>query len=173
MNQCDFDVFIWSVANVPNNSQTVAPNNFWSEPYRLNPNGGGISLKVATQSIDTTIVQLQYTYHVDDPNIPYDISNLNGYPFMEWGFNLFPSIPSCPTVLCDPGVPLCANGFNNPKSCDVAGNLVLFLCPPQTFSPTPTPTPTPTTLATIPSILSLIKRTSTNLISSSTIMSDS
>ena len=170
MNRCNFEIYVWSVTNEPNNIiNTLAPNSgFYSEEYRLNSNDEGISLKIATVSVDTVITQLEYTYHLDNPNVYYDVSNINGYPFEEWGLTLFSSIPTCLTVSCDPGVPECLNIYNKwnddaqaVKNCDISGNLVLFLCPPQsqssstTTSTTTTITTTSPTLKTIPPLLTL------------------
>jgi len=57
-NSCDFDVYVWSVANVTNNTVNFLDPNFgiFSETYRINPNGGGISLKIATLPINSFII---------------------------------------------------------------------------------------------------------------------
>jgi hypothetical protein len=155
-NWCNFEVFVWSIADVPNNTiNYLAPTNgSFSEIYRTNPNGGGISLKIATIPDDSYITQFEYTYHTYNPNISYDISNVNGYPFEIWGLALSPSTPSapnCTSIYCDPGVALCPNVYNVPtddyvmRNCDVSTNLTLTLCPSQTTMGTATAT----TLATV------------------------
>ena len=52
-NWCNFEVYVWSIANVPNNTNYLAPIiGDFGETYRTNPNGGGISLKIATIPVD-------------------------------------------------------------------------------------------------------------------------
>jgi hypothetical protein len=136
-NRCEFEVYVWSVANVTNNTiNYLAPNigNF-DETYRTNPNGGGISLKIATVPVQSNITQFEYTYRTCDTNLYYDISNVNGGPFQEWGFKLSPSAPDCSSVSCDPSEPICPDIYYHPRddfamrSCDVSANLTLTLCP--------------------------------------------
>ncbi|KAJ4643431.1 hypothetical protein HRR90_008064, partial [Exophiala dermatitidis] len=95
---------------------------------------------IATVPDDSFITQFEYTYHPDNPILAYDISNINGYPFENWGLYLSPSSGDCSSITCDPGVALCPDVYNQPnddfavKSCDVSANLTLTLCPPQTTS---------------------------------------
>ncbi len=141
-NRCDVEVYIWSIANVPNDTINYLEPNIgsYNETYRVNPNGGGISLKIATVPDDSFITQFEYTYHPENPILAYDISNINGYPFKNWGLYLSPSSWDCSSITCDPGVALCPDVYNQPnddfavKSCDVSANLTLTLCPPQTTS---------------------------------------
>ncbi|KIW56889.1 hypothetical protein PV05_05507 [Exophiala xenobiotica] len=141
-NRCDVEVYIWSIANVPNDTINYLEPNIgsYNETYRVNPNGGGISLKIATVPDDSFITQFEYTYHPENPILAYDISNINGYPFENWGLYLSPSSGDCSSITCDPGVALCPDVYNQPnddfavKSCDVSANLTLTLCPPQTTS---------------------------------------
>ncbi|OCK73214.1 hypothetical protein K432DRAFT_313405, partial [Lepidopterella palustris CBS 459.81] len=135
-NLCYFEVYVWSVANVTNDTVNyLAPTvgNF-HETYRTNPNGGGISLKIATTPVDSDITQFEYTYLTGNPNVYYDISNINGYPFEEWGLTLSSSSPNCSSIFCSPGVTLCPDVYNQPgddfatKNCDVSTNLTLTLC---------------------------------------------
>jgi hypothetical protein len=155
-NWCDVEVYVWSVADVTNNTMNpLAPTvGDYNETYRTNPNGGGISLKIATAPVDSYITQFEYTYHADNPSIYYDVSNVNGYPFEAWGLALSPSEPNCSSISCDPGVPLCPQVFNKPndtfaiKGCDISTNLTLTLCPPQTTIITMTETVTATIVTT-------------------------
>ena len=139
-NWCNIEVYVWSVANVTNNTVNRLPPTVgtYNETYRLNPNGGGISLKIAILPFDTDITQFEYTYNSSNPYVYYDISNVNGYPFEEWGLTLVPSYPNCSSISCAPGVQLCGdvyNKFNDDLAthhCDLSANLTLILCPSQT-----------------------------------------
>jgi len=135
INLCNFPIFVWSTANETNTTTNFLPanNGFYTENYRFNPNGGGISLKIATVPVDTVITQFEYTYTANNPNVYYDISNINGYPFQQWGFKLIPSISSCPSVFCAPGPQPCTDVYNLPddiatKSCDLSTDLSFSLC---------------------------------------------
>jgi hypothetical protein len=158
-NWCDFEVYVWSVANVPNYTiNYLAPIiGDFSETYRTNPNGGGISLKIATIPNNSYITQFEYTYSTDNPNVYYDISNVNGYPFEIWGLALSPSTPSapfCSSISCDLGVALCPDAFNEfsdnyaVRACDVSTDLTLTLCPFQTTMATATEPVTATIMTT-------------------------
>ena len=83
VNWCDLDVYVWSVADVTNDTVNHLDPKIggYSETYRENPNGGGVSLKIATTPDISFITQFEYTYHSYYPNVSYDISNINGYPF--------------------------------------------------------------------------------------------
>ncbi len=141
-NQCDVEVYVWSIANVPNDTINYLEPiiGSYNETYRVNPNGGGISLKIATVPNDSFITQFEYTYHPDNPILSYDISNINGYPFENWGLYLSSSSGICSNITCDPGVAICPEVYNHPyddfavKPCDVSANLTLTLCPPQSTS---------------------------------------
>jgi hypothetical protein len=58
MNKCDFEVFIWIVVNITNNTINILvfSDGFYSEGYRLNPNGEEISLKIIIISVDIVII---------------------------------------------------------------------------------------------------------------------
>src|SRR6202012_4005124 len=95
-NQCDFEGFIWSVADLASNPvNSLLPNEIYSQTYRVNPNNGGISLKIATANGGTSVTQFAYTFHPDDPRVFYDISNDDGYPFEDGGLELIPSSSEC------------------------------------------------------------------------------
>jgi hypothetical protein len=53
----------------------------FNKTYRTNPNGRGISLKIATAPVDSDITQFKYIYLTENPNVYYNISNINEYPF--------------------------------------------------------------------------------------------
>jgi hypothetical protein len=148
-NWCDFEVYVWSVADVPNNTinHLAAATGGYSETYRTNPNGGGISLKIATVPVDSNITQFEYTYLIDNSYIYYNISNINGTPFQAWGLALSPSTPTlspCGPISCDPGMALCPGVYNEPtddyvvQACDLSVDLILTLCPFDTAMVTAT-----------------------------------
>jgi hypothetical protein len=52
-----------------------------TEVSKTTLNGRGISLKIATAPVDSDITQFKYTYLTENPNVYYNISNINEYPF--------------------------------------------------------------------------------------------
>lgn len=83
-NQCDFPVNLWSVSDQQGPMVTLSSNGGeYSETYRTNPNGGGISIKITPEDYVTDpVTQLEYTL---TDLIWYDVSNINGMPFQNYG----------------------------------------------------------------------------------------
>ena len=132
-NQCNFDAYLWSVSNVAGPMQTLAANGGdYTETYRSNPDGGGISMKLATNEAASNITQFEYT--LETPTLWYDLSNINGYPFMAWGVSVVPSESTCNEVICPAGVALCADAYNTPTedyataACTSDADVVVLLC---------------------------------------------
>ena len=86
--------------------QVLAANGgSYSETYKTNPDGGGISIKLASVSnTEGEVTQFEYTL---TNLIYYDVSNINGYPFQQWGMNLIPSDDTCRSIMCPAGVSQC------------------------------------------------------------------
>jgi hypothetical protein len=132
-NQCDFPVYLWSVSNTAGPMQELAANGGeYTEVYRNNPNGGGISMKIASDEAASEITQFEYT--LEDADLWYDLSNINGYPFMEWGVTIIPSDDKCNEVICPAGIELCAAAYNTPTEdwatamCPSTADMVVLLC---------------------------------------------
>lgn len=147
VNQCESDVYLWSVANSADvTMQTLASgNSSYTEEYRINPDGGGISIKLAKLDNQDHISQFEYT--VSGETIFYDMSNINGYPFIEEGLVLTGSLEVCPSVKCPAGTD-CSQAYNLPDDvrtlgCPVEADLTVILCPngsPQEAAPAPAAT---------------------------------
>lgn len=134
-NQCTFPVYLWSVSSTSGPMVTVPSGGNYSEQYRTNSNGGGISIKIASESDQNAgITQFEYTLA---GTIWYDISNINGYPFENWGVTLIPSDSTCTTKLCAAGITECSDAYNQPDDnlatadCSSSADLVLVLCSGQ------------------------------------------
>ena len=88
-NSCSFPVYLSSVSNTAGPTQELAANGgTYTENWRANPNGGGISIKIAADKAFSEITQFEYT--LEDPELWYDLSNINGYPFKNWGVSIIP-----------------------------------------------------------------------------------
>lgn len=134
-NRCDFPVYLWSVTDTVGPMQTLeAGDGSYSESYRTNADGGGVSIKISRDQTQDTITQFEYTL---TSTLWYDVSNINGYPFMDGGLTLVPSENGCPNVLCAAGVAACSDAYNIPSdnfatsACSTEANTVLVLCSGQ------------------------------------------
>ena len=116
-NRCSFSVVFKSCINDNPSPQILRPNHMYRESYRINPDGGGVAIKLAsnqtiqnavnvTDAFDhSTITQFEYTYK-PGIGIWYDISNVNGgnpWPFARYGLSLSSSSSSCRGVICSAG----------------------------------------------------------------------
>lgn len=113
-NNLGNDLYLWSVANqfdVP--MVTLKANGgTYSENWRTNPNGGGISIKIATQPVQKDILQFEYTEAGD--TIYWDLSCIDmgvNSEFTKHGFSVHPSDPQCPSADCAPGDAACADAY--------------------------------------------------------------
>src|SRR5438067_2249235 len=100
-NQCKETAYIWSIADSADaKAVTLAPGGSYSETYRVNNNGGGVSLKMATAESQAEISQFEYTVSDSESKVYYDLSNVNGYPFKDGGIAITPSDSSCVPITC-------------------------------------------------------------------------
>jgi len=135
-NECPSDVHLWSVGDTPGVMQTVPSGGVWSEPYYSKSGGGGISIKITTDDDQYGSVT-QFEYTLDGATLWYDISNINGYPFVDSGLTLIPSDDTCRTVVCPAGVELCSDAYNvwnddqATAACGSAADMTLVLCSGQ------------------------------------------
>ena len=150
INRCSFPVFLKSCVNYDPLLQMLEANHVYGETYRLNSNGGGVSIKLASnQSIgaapniaeafgNSYTTQFEYTY---TPNIPpglyYDISNVNGgtpWPFAAYGLDLGGTSNDSQRVECPVGNSTCATAYTIPtddyatRGCASNNTLTLTLC---------------------------------------------
>jgi len=138
-NRCDQDVYLWSVAGSAGADMvTLPPGKSYSETYRLNHNGGGISMKLALTKSQGDITQFEYT--LDAATVWYDVSNINGNPFADGGISVKPSDPACSPVVCQAGIAKCREAYNQPTddhathACPSTYDLNVVLCPGKTQS---------------------------------------
>ena len=135
VNNCGTEVYFASVAQSVNDAMSVLPASGMSETYSLP--GVGISIKLAANE-SGPVTQFEFTWQ--DGDIYYDISNINGNPFIEGGMELVPSMvgdsnyPSCQSVSCPAGQQVCTAAYNTPDEtktlvCNQDSDLVMTLCP--------------------------------------------
>jgi len=150
-NSCGHDVYFWSCGDVPGEMVTVPAGQSHPQGYYSKSGGGGPSLKIGVKytsgpkegkipgiwdlpAPDMT----QFEYTVGTPGPPanavfYDISNINGYPFMPGGVKMTSSDGSV-NVKCPKGVQYCQAAYNAPHDDHATGSapdhvdLTLELC---------------------------------------------
>lgn len=120
-NNLDKDVYAWSVSQDVGPMQTLSANGgTFTEAWRTNPDGGGISIKLATDPSQSDVLQFEYTQSTD--TIFWDLSCINmesDSEFTQYGFSVLPSdsgndSTSCPTAVCKAGDSNCAAAYLQP-----------------------------------------------------------
>lgn len=136
-NQCPYPVYLWSISDVNSQMQTLSANGGqYSEAYQINPDGGGISMKFSDDTTCQNITQFEYT--VTGDSLWYDLSNIDGYPFAQYGVSVVSSDTSCRGVSCPAGTNLCAAAYNVPSDnfataeCGSSSDTVIVLCSGET-----------------------------------------
>jgi hypothetical protein len=148
-NYCDIDYFLWSVSNIQSDMQHLRPGGTWSETYRTNPNGGGVSVKLSKVETPVNISQVEYTLDTTDARIWYDLSNIdsvqqipvtNGIRITPHYSGALPQssphLSNCVTVYCPPNITFCEGIYNRwnddhaTHTCPLPTDLVVELCPP-------------------------------------------
>ncbi|EFR01134.1 LOW QUALITY PROTEIN: hypothetical protein MGYG_09040 [Nannizzia gypsea CBS 118893] len=77
-NACGKNGYLWPIAGSTGEKMiTLKDGETYSEKYRTNSNGGGISIKMATDKNHKDSSQFEYT--LKDLQIFYDLSNIDGY----------------------------------------------------------------------------------------------
>ncbi|KAJ5574150.1 Secreted thaumatin-like protein cetA [Penicillium hispanicum] len=120
-NNLNMDVYAWSVSENVGPMQTLPANGgTYSETWRTNPNGGGISIKLATDPSQSDVLQFEYTQSGE--TIFWDLSCINmesDSEFTKYGFAVLPTdsgsnTQSCPTAVCHAGDKNCAAAYLQP-----------------------------------------------------------
>ena len=117
VNNTPNPLYLWSVSNIPGPMNTLAPNGgSYYEAWRLNPDGGGISIKISTTPTDAADL-LQFEYTLKAPLLWWDLSGVNmdpNSPFHHFGFNGIPTDTTCLSATCGPGDVSCHDSYNSP-----------------------------------------------------------
>jgi hypothetical protein len=91
----------------------------YTESWQANPNGGGVSIKLSTDTDQSDVLQFEYTESGE--TIYWDMSCIDmdrvDSTFTKYGFNVSPSQVSddCPAVSCAAGDSACAAAYLQPK----------------------------------------------------------
>jgi hypothetical protein len=117
-NNLDQPVYAWSVSSDVGSMQTInSGGGVYTEDWRTNPNGGGISIKLALDQQQTDVLQFEYTTAGD--TIFWDLSCINmesGNQFTSKGFSVQPSdeTSTCPKAVCKAGDSACSAAYLQP-----------------------------------------------------------
>jgi len=132
-NKCGYDVYITSIADSADaKTKTVKSGSSFSEDFKENGNGGGISIKISEDKAQKSVTQLEYT--LSGEKVFYDLSNIDGNPFKDGGVTVTPSDSSCPKVNCEGGLEKCKEAYHQPKDdhathgCSASTDINMVLC---------------------------------------------
>ncbi|KIW13210.1 hypothetical protein PV08_08397 [Exophiala spinifera] len=140
INNCGFPVYYSSVGGSSNPSMAPLENSY-SQGY--SSPGTGFSIKLSpNQTTYGSVSQFEFTWA--DGKIAYDLSNIDGYPFVAGGMEIVPSMqndpnnPTCVPVTCPAGVATCTAAYNAPDDvrtmvCSDESDLTLTICPGGSF----------------------------------------
>ncbi|KUL86588.1 hypothetical protein ZTR_04198 [Talaromyces verruculosus] len=116
VNNMEKTVYLWSVSDVSGDMVTLNSGETYSENWRTNPNGGGISIKISFTPEQTDVLQYEYTYQ--NPIIWWDLSCINmgdNSEFTTVGFAVSSTDPTCESATCAPGDVACAAAYLLPN----------------------------------------------------------
>jgi len=129
-------LYLWSTSNVAGTMVTLPVGETYAESWALNPDLGGISIKVATTPDEADVLQYEYTLVGD--LIWWDVSLINlllTSLFDKLGFTVTPDTSNCRAVTCPAGDTQCSDAYLFPsddqatRSCVATTNMVLNLGP--------------------------------------------
>ena len=116
--------------------QTLPVGQEYSETWKLNPDLGGVSIKIATTPDEADVMQFEYT--LVTPLIWWDVSLINmelTSLFNQLGFTVNSDDSTCKTVTCPPGDEQCSEAYLFPadnqatRECPDGTNMILNLGP--------------------------------------------
>ncbi|OKL62660.1 hypothetical protein UA08_01631 [Talaromyces atroroseus] len=111
-NNMGSTMYLWSVSENADPMITVQPGGSYSESWRTNPDGGGISIKMAMKPEQVDVLQYEYTLQGD--TIFWDLSCIDmgtSSQFTTAGFAVTSSDSTCPSATCQPGDSACADAY--------------------------------------------------------------
>jgi hypothetical protein len=117
-NNLGQDIYAWSVTDQVGPMETIPANGGqYSEQWKTNPNGGGVSIKLASDPQQDDVLQFEYTVAPD--TIFWDLSCINmesGNLFTDSGFAVQPTdeTSSCPKAICAAGDSACSAAYLQP-----------------------------------------------------------
>ncbi|KAF7716062.1 Uncharacterized protein PECH_008706 [Penicillium ucsense] len=120
VNNLNQTVYLWSISNTGGDMQTLpASGGTYTEKWRINSDGGGISIKMATTTSLSSVLQFEYTK--GDDTLWWDLSSINlasDSPFISSGFQVTTDDSSCSSATCHAGDVGCKEAYQKPDDVD-------------------------------------------------------
>lgn len=129
-------LYLWTTTNVPLPMVTLPEGKSYSETWKLNPDAGGISIKVSTTPNEADVLQFEYT--LVSSVIWWDVSLINmelTSLFDKLGFQVTSNDSTCRSVTCPAGETQCSDAYLFPsddqatRACPAGTNMILNLGP--------------------------------------------
>jgi hypothetical protein len=129
-------IYLWSTSNVAGAMVTIPAGGRYSEEWRLNLDGGGVSVKISTTPDEADVMQFEYT--LVRPTIWFDMSEINMVItslFNKLGFTVTSDNPDCIQLVCPAGDIACNDAYLFPSdnqathACVDTTNMVVNLGP--------------------------------------------
>lgn len=112
VNEVGQTVYLWSTSENAGQMITLPAGQTYSETWKLNPDQGGISIKIATTPEEDDVMQFEYTLLT--PIIWWDVSLINmeiSSLFDKLGFSVTSDSSQCYTVNCPAGETACHDAY--------------------------------------------------------------
>lgn len=110
---------MWVTSNLAGEMEAIESGESYWETWQINPDGGGVSVKLATTQEEISVLQFEYTK--EDETIWWDMSSINldkTSEFVQHGFSVTSNDASCSTVTCDAGDADCTESYQHPNDVD-------------------------------------------------------
>lgn len=136
INNVQKPLYLWSTSNLAGKQVTIPVGGTYSETWKLNPDMGGVSIKIATTPDEADVLQFEYT--LVTPTIWWDVSLINmaiTSLFDQLGFTVTTDDKTCRSVTCPAGDTTCNDAYLYPtddqatRACPENTNMVLNLGP--------------------------------------------
>ncbi|GAD96963.1 conserved hypothetical protein [Paecilomyces variotii No. 5] len=137
VNEVGQTIYLWSTSEDAGHMRTLPAGESYSETWKLNPDQGGISIKISTTPDEADVMQFEYTLLT--PIIWWDVSLINmeiTSLFDKLGFSVTSDNSQCYTVNCPAGDTSCNDAYLWPTddqathSCDSTTQMTLHLGKP-------------------------------------------
>lgn len=133
VNNCTFPVYVQSVpydSHLPIGALTqVASKSLYAEPYSINGNPNGATIKMGTQSALAHPLFFGYSTSSAPNDVYYELKDTFGNPFLAYRVDLG-AAAACPSFHCAPGQvgPSCYSTGKTVYACNRPVNTTAVLC---------------------------------------------
>lgn len=128
VNNCDFEVTLWSVGSEISDPNTLAAHGgSYAERYTKDDKTGGRTLKITLDrdGLYTGKPQVNFAYNLDPDRVFYDLSDVFGDPFAGHKIQVVPSNSNCRSLVWEDGRPPAGSQV---RDCSADSDTTLTLC---------------------------------------------